>query len=263
MDFLRQRLAPISGAAWAAVEAEVAGVLRTRLSTRRVVDVDGPKGFDFSALNLGRVSTPESQEARVQYGVRQVQPLVEVRVPFELEQWELDNLSRGADDVNLDPAVDAAIQLATFEERAVYNGFAQGGITGLNSAKHHEAIRWNRDPEALPKLVASGLARFREQGVDGPYALVLDTKSYRELSAAGESYPPRKLLARTLEGDIIHAPDAPKPMLLSMRGGDFTTTIGQDCSLGYEAHTATHLRLYLTETFTFRMTGPEAVIRFE
>ncbi|MCA9626336.1 MAG: bacteriocin family protein [Myxococcales bacterium] len=263
MDFLRQQLAPISGAAWAAVEAEIAGVLRTRLSSRKLVDVDGPKGFDFSALNLGRVETPENQSGRVQFGVRQVLPLVEVRVPFELDQWELDNLSRGADDVNFDPAVEAAIQLASFEERAVYSGFSPGGIQGLSSAKHHEALSWNRDAETLPKLVAAGLARFREQGVDGPYALVLDTKSYRELSAAGDNYPPRKRLLRTLEGEIIHAPDVPKPMLLSLRGGDFRTTLGQDCSLGYDGHTSTHLKLYVTETFTFRMTGPEAVIRFE
>lgn len=263
MDFLRQEIAPISGAAWAVVEAEVAGVLRTRLSTRRLVDIDGPKGFDFSALNLGRVTTPPNQSGSVEFGVRQVLPLVEVRVPFELEQWELDNLSRGADDVNLDAAVEAAIQLASFEERAVYSGFSPGGILGLNSAKHHETISWNRDPELLPKLAASGVARFKEHGVDGPYALVLDTKSYRELGAAGDNYPPRKLLARTLEGGLVHAPDAPKPMLLSLRGGDFKTTIGQDCSLGYDGHSPTHLKLYLTETFTFRMIGPEAVIRFE
>jgi uncharacterized linocin/CFP29 family protein len=38
----------------------------------------------------------------VKYGIHQLLPLVETRMPFSLNIWELDNLDRGNKDVDLD-----------------------------------------------------------------------------------------------------------------------------------------------------------------
>jgi uncharacterized linocin/CFP29 family protein len=48
--------------------------------------------------------------------------------------------------------------------------------------------------------------------------------------------------------------------VLSQRGGDFELIVGQDFSIGYLEHSATMVRLYLQETFTFRVLSPEAAI---
>ena len=50
MNNLHRELAPISDAAWADIEQEASRTLKRHLAARRVVDVVGPKGLDFSAV---------------------------------------------------------------------------------------------------------------------------------------------------------------------------------------------------------------------
>jgi len=53
MNNLYRELAPVSEAAWTEIEAEARRTLKRHLAARRVVDVEGPKGFDFSAVGTG------------------------------------------------------------------------------------------------------------------------------------------------------------------------------------------------------------------
>ena len=41
---------------------------------------------------------------------------------------------------------------------------------------------------------------------------------------------------------------------------DFVLTLGQDLSLGYEVQEGSAVRLYFTESFTFRVLEPQAVV---
>lgn len=52
-------------------------------------------------------------------------------------------------------------------------------------------------------------------------------------------------------------------MVLSLRGGDFELVLGRDVSLGYDSHDADDVRLYLEESVTFRLPGPEAAVVLE
>jgi uncharacterized linocin/CFP29 family protein len=45
-----------------------------------------------------------------------------------------------------------------------------------------------------------------------------------------------------------------------MRGNDFELIVGQDFSIGYLDHSAAAVRLYLQESFTFRVLSPDAAI---
>ena len=65
---------------------------------------------------------------------------------------------------------------------------------------------------------------------------------------------------RLLEGPIVWAPGVDGAAVLSVRGGDFELTVGQDFSIGYLDHTPTTVRLYLQESFTFRVLSPEAAV---
>jgi uncharacterized linocin/CFP29 family protein len=45
-----------------------------------------------------------------------------------------------------------------------------------------------------------------------------------------------------------------------MRGGDFLFESGQDLSIGYDSHDADSVRLYLEESFSFRVATEEAAV---
>ena len=54
----------------------------------------------------------------------------EFRVPFRVDRSAIDDVLRGAQDSDWQPVKDAARQIAFAEDRAVFEGYAAGGITG-------------------------------------------------------------------------------------------------------------------------------------
>ena len=264
MDFLKRQLAPVTETAWSEINDEATSVLKTNLSARRVVDVDGPHGLAFAAIGVGRLNVPKQpKDAPVQFGIHQVQPLVEVRAEFEVGQWELDNMDRGAKDVDLDDLRRAADELADFEERAIYEGFKQGNIAGMRAACVHDAIGLPKAPEQLPAAVSEAVIRLREQQVEGPYTLLLGPDSYRALHSEVSGYPLPRKIAEMIGGPIELAPKLSGGFLVSNRGGDLVLTLGQDASIGYLSHDSKKVRLYFTESFSFRVLAPEAYIALE
>ena len=78
MDHLYRDLAPVTDSAWAQIESEAKGRLVTHLAARKLVDLAGPHGWDYSATNLGRVDEAESPGEGVAAAKRRVLPLVEL-----------------------------------------------------------------------------------------------------------------------------------------------------------------------------------------
>ncbi len=261
MDILRKSMAPICDKAWEEINDRAKEVLTSVLSARKFVDVDGPKGWDFPALSLGRVDVPTEQNGDVQYGIHQVLPLTEARIPFELNIWELDNVARGAKDINLDNMEEAARKMAHFEEDAIYNGFKAGHIKGLKECSDHESITLPEDDDEIIQVISEGIATLKVASVEGPYSLVLNTELWQRFNSSGKGYPLRKRVERLLDGgSIIMAPYIKDAFMVSERGGDFEMVIGQDISIGYESHNQKTVQLYLTESFTFHVIDPAAVV---
>src|ERR1700745_1621916 len=98
MNNLHRELAPISDAAWADIEEETTRTLKRYLAGRRVVDVHGPGGVGLSAGGTGHLRTIATPGDGVLARQREVKALVELRVPFELDRQEIDNVERGSDD---------------------------------------------------------------------------------------------------------------------------------------------------------------------
>ncbi len=261
MDILKREMAPITDGAWKEITSVIKSVLANYLTARKFVDIDGPNGFDFAAVSTGRLSTPQKNfKDGVSFGVRTVLPLVEARKPFELDIWELDNVSRGAKDVNLDSLEKATKQMANFEENVIYTGLESAGITGLAACNHHDPVFLPTNHEHIIKFIGDQINILKNNAVEGPYSLVLAKSYWLELINIVDSYPLIQQLKNILGGEIIVNDRCVNSFLISERGGDFELTLGQDISVGYDSHDTEKVKLYMSESFTFRVLSPEAVV---
>lgn len=260
MNNLHRELAPISDIAWSQIEEEATRTIKRNLAARRVVDVEGPKGPDFSAVGTGHTHAIDAPEG-VRSRLREVRPVVELRVPFELDREDVDNAERGAQDSDWQPVKDAARALAFAEDRLVFDGYAAAGIPGLREGTTNPALTLPADVRDYPETIAQALSALRVAGVNGPYHVVLSADAYTQVSETRDhGYPVLEHIRRLVAGEIVWAPAIDGAFVLTTRGGDFTLHIGQDVSIGYLSHTDTSVRLYLQETVTFVLATGEAVV---
>jgi uncharacterized linocin/CFP29 family protein len=261
MNNLHRELAPISDAAWAEIEEETSRTLKRYLAARRVVDVHGPGGVALSAVGTGHLHTIKTPENGILARQRDVNALVELRVPFELNRQQVDDVERGAEDSDWQPAKDASRLLAFAEDRAIFDGYAAAGIGGIREGTSNPVMTLPADVRGYPDVIAQALTQLRQVGVNGPYSVLLSADAYTGLSeTSDQGYPVMDHIKRIVDGEIIWAPAIAGAFVLTTRGGDFGFHIGQDISIGYLSHTDTAVRLYLQETFTFLLLTTEASV---
>lgn len=261
MNNLHRELAPISDSAWAQIEEEASRTLKRHLAARRVIDVVGPKGVDFSAVGTGHLLPVASPGEGIRAVQREVKALVELRVPFELSRQAIDDVERGALDSDWDALKEAARRLAFAEDRAVFDGYAAAGIGGIRPGSSNAAVTLPTSAAGYSNAVAQAVSGLRLAGVEGPYALVLGAEAYTAASGGSdEGYPEIHHLERLVDGGIIWAPAIEGGVVLTTRGGDFALDLGQDISIGYSSHSPSIVELYFQETFTFRLLTTEAAV---
>ena len=225
MNNLHRELAPISDAAWGQIEEEASRTLKRYLAGRRVVDLHGPSGVVLSAVGTGHLQNIAAPGDGIIARQREVKALVELRVPFELDRRMIDDVERGANDSDWQPAKDAAKTIAFAEDRAIFEGYAAGGIQGIRQGTSNPIEPLPADVRNYPDAIAHSLNQLR-----------------------------------LVDGEIIWAPALAGAFVLTTRGGDFDLYIGQDFSIGYSSHSDTVVRLYLQETFTFLLLTAEAAV---
>jgi uncharacterized linocin/CFP29 family protein len=261
MDNLHRELAPVSEAAWAQIGEEATRTLKRHLAARRAVDVGGPGGYELSAAGTGHVQDIDPPADGVLARQRRVQPLVELRVPFTLDRQQIDDVERGAQDSDWQPAKDAARELAFAEDRAVIDGYPAAGIEGIRPGASNPPLSLPADVREYPAAFAHALGQLREAGVEGPYSALLSAEAYIAVSETSDhGYPVLEHIQRILSGEIVWAPAISGAVVLTTRGGDFSLQLGQDASIGYLSHTPTEVQLYLQETLTFLMLTSEAAV---
>jgi uncharacterized linocin/CFP29 family protein len=261
MNNLHHELAPISDAAWAQIEEETTRTLKRYLAGRRVVDVQGPAGTGLSAVGTGHLQKIAAPRDGIVARQREVKALVELRVPFELDRQAIDDVDRGANDSDWQPAKDAARKIAFAEDGAVFDGYAAAGIVGIRKGTSNPALTLPADVREYPEGVAQALSRLRLVGVNGPYSVLLGADAYTALAETSDhGYPVLEHVKRLVDDKIIWAPAVEGAFVLTTRGGDFSLHIGQDVSIGYSSHTDSTVQLYLQETFTFLFLTAEAAV---
>jgi uncharacterized linocin/CFP29 family protein len=263
VNHLNRSNAPISNDAWDLLDEEAKEQLTPALAARKLVDFEGPHGWQHSATNLGRtLPLADAPGDGITAEQRRVLPVVEVRAPFALARGEMRDADRGAEDVDLAPLDEAAHRIATAENRAVFHGWEAAGITGIAEASPHDAVALGEDCSGYPRCVARAVEALLRAGIDGPYGLALGPEPYTRVLETAEhgGYPLFDHLRKIIGGPLVWAPGVQGAVVVSQRGGDFLLDAGEDLSIGYDAHDADAVQLYLVESFTFRVATPEAAV---
>lgn len=260
---LKRSFAPITDAAWKLIDDEAARILKGNLSARALVDFNGPKGMHVAAVNLGSVKPAKAEMVKgVTWGLRQVLPLVELRVPFVLSLADLDQTGRGGDTPDLSRVVAAAQKAALFEEKTIYSGLPEGARCGILASAEHKPVAGPKEASEFPEAVEAAVYAIAQKGIAGPYHLVLGRDLFRMLATGdNRGYPLRKRVADLLAGGSIRwSPALEGGVLLSGRGGDYELTVGQDYAIGYAGTEGDSVNLYVTASFAFRVLEPAAAV---
>ena len=188
--------------------------------------------------------------------------LVELRAAFASRAPSCADADRGAQDVDLGPLDDAAHRLASAENRAVFHGWERPGSRASPRRRTHERSRSARTATRYPRHVAKAVETLLRAGIDGPYGAGARARGIHARLETTEhgGYPLLDHLREIIGGPLVWAPGVEGAVVVSQRGGDFLFESGQDLSIGYDAHDADVVELYLEESFSFRVATPEAAV---
>ena len=88
----------------------------------------------MSAIGTGHLKIDRGAGEGIVARQREVKALVELRVPFELDRQQIDDVERGAKDSDWQPAKDAARKMAYAEDRAIFDGYRRRALAASDSA---------------------------------------------------------------------------------------------------------------------------------
>ena len=258
MDFLKRELAPITANGWKEIEERAAAVLSKELSARKFIRVTGPLGRDVTSVTTGRMDVKTKDD--IKYGVYKVQPLIESRICFPLSRWELDNIERGAKDVDYTSLDDGVRKAAKFEEEAIFKGLEDGQVDGIYKSSSYEALDFGKTADETLKAIFDGVLKLDAAFAKKPYVLVVSNEKWYYLNTVVKEYSLPEKLEKILGQKIIVSKSIDGAILLPYDDENIELIIGEDFALGYQNHNESIVELFITESFTFRVLDPALIV---
>lgn len=261
MDFLKRELAPITANGWKEIEERAAAVLSKELSARKFIRVTGPLGRDVTSVTTGRMDVKTKDD--IKYGVYKVQPLIESRICFPLSRWELDNIERGAKDVDYTSLDDGVRKAAKFEEEAIFKGLEDGQVDGIYKSSSYEALDFGKTADETLKAIFDGVLKLDAAFAKKSYVLVVSNEKWYYLNTVVKEYSLPEKLEKILGQKIIVSKSIDGAILLPYDDENIELIIGEDFALGYQNHNESAVELFVTESFTFRVLDPALIVLFK
>lgn len=255
-----RELAPVDESVWKQIDDRAREVFLSTLTARKAVNVSAEQGSGYVAYNHGKLREVQYKDD-VAFAAYKVTPLVETRIEFSLNRWELDNALRGdkgIDYTNLDAAVKKA---ALFEERTIYDGLAEYGITGLTKAAA-DAIPFGEDEAGIRNGIAEGILKLRQSFVSGNLDLLVSTKLYKRIMSLPSLTSLKDVIEDMIGGKVYASEVLQGALLIPHDNENLSLVLGEDFSLGYQEHTKKDVIFYLKESFTFQILDDSLIVKY-
>src|SRR5262244_4415130 len=110
MEWLRRGAAPFSEKVWKEVDALAGSMFKQTVVARRIVDFDGPRGWDHVATQLGtfRPTQMPQHSGAVRLSLPDVMLLMELRADFAIPWTDIDIFERVGPTLEAKSVEDAA-----------------------------------------------------------------------------------------------------------------------------------------------------------
>lgn len=261
MDIFKRDLAPISDQAWVEINSRAEEVINSQLTTRKSLKVNGPFGLSYTSVPTGRLDILDNKNSNINVGIYNNKNLVETRVSFELSKWELDNILRGAKDIDLEALENVAKEIARFEDDVIYNGHKGAGIKGLlNEAGH--VVDVELESQSILSGVSKTLIVLRNAFVQPPFNFVVGKDLYEALNTVHGSKLLKTIIEEMIGGQVVVSEMIKGGLLLPLNHDDIEFTIGQEYIIGYESHSSEYVKLFIMNSFTLRVLDNQIFARF-
>ena len=263
MEWLRRAAAPFSEKVWKEVDEIAAAMFKQTVVARRILDFEGPRGWNYVATQLGSFKPAQMPKSsgNVRFSIPDVILLTELRADFAIPWSDIDIFERGGPTLQTKSIEEAARQIGLAEDTLVFSG--SSSTPGILKAPDSPRVRlsdWSHSGHVVADLLAA-VEKLDTLGVKGPYEAVLAPHNYYAyLRQTGEGgvYPAAKQLGIVLQ-KVHNSPVIDGAVLFSTRGGDFLITVGGDFTVGYRAHDDKAVHLFCVETIAAQLLTPEAV----
>ena len=259
---MHKNIAPVTDKAWDEINDTAKEALTSYLSARKSIVVKGPYGKDFGVVNEGRLSSEQSEYNDVSYGNFEVKPLTEARIEFSLNRWELDNIERGDDNIDLDALEEACSKIALFEENAIYNGVDNTSMNGLKNYTSNDIHDLGNSASEIARNISLAVSQLESSYAHAPFDLIVCPVTLAKIQSAIDGESLYETIEAIIGGNIILSKAMEGAVLVPHGDDDFQLIIGEDFNIGYVAHDIDKVRLYISESFTTRFFEENKVIVF-
>jgi uncharacterized linocin/CFP29 family protein len=263
MEWLRRAAAPLSQKVWQEVDEIAASMFKQSVVARRIVDFDGPRGWNHVATQLGTFKSVQmSQDSgRVRFSTPDIMLLTELRAEFTIPWTDIDIFERVGPALESKAIEEASRDMALAEDIVVFYGHSSApGILSGRDTPRVALSDWTQSGRLVADLL-SAVEKLDSLGVKGPYEAVLSPHHYYDYlrqTGEGGAYPAAKQLGIVI-AKVYNSPAVDGAVLFSTRGGDFMITVGGDFTVGYRFHDETAVHLFCVETIAAQLLTPEAL----
>src|SRR5262245_29582684 len=155
MEWLRRSAAPLSEKVWKEVDDIAASMFKQTVVARRVVDFDGPRGWNHVATQLGTFKPAQTPPTTgtVRFSIPDVILLTEIRADFEIAWADIDIFERVGPTLESKSIEEAARQMALAEDAFLFYGSSTN--PGLLSSRDTPTVaptNWSQPGRARTHL---------------------------------------------------------------------------------------------------------------
>jgi uncharacterized linocin/CFP29 family protein len=261
--YLQRGDAPFGEGVWSKIDEVVVGAAFSQLSVRRIVGVVGPLG-----LELRHLPTKDKTivgDTGIGLSASGTVPVAQLSAGFSLPRRDLAAFEADGIEPDLGVVAEAAILLASEEDRLLFYGSAALGVTGLTNAQGVHTVRlasWAKVGTAADNIIEA-VTTLDEAGFHGPYALALAPEKYNLLYRRYPQSDGTELehVSSIVTGGVVKAPGLTEGGLLLAVGKQFAAiVIGQDIHTGYVGPTPDlEYQFTVSESIALQLLAPGAV----